>query len=65
MFTKADYEGYFSVIQKSEKQMCDDLSEMIDNISDFEILKELIQIREDEVRHTTLVDNLFNLLGQA
>ncbi len=65
MFTKADYEGYFLVIQKSEKKMCDDLSEMIDSLSDFEMLKELIMIREDEVRHGILVDNLFKLLEPA
>ena len=62
MFIKTDYENYFSVIQESEKQMLDNLTMIIDKISDMEVLKELIKIREDEARHAILADKLFELI---
>lgn len=61
MFTKVDYETYFSAIQKADKKMLETLSEVIDEVSDTYVLKVLISIREDEKRHVILNDELFSL----
>ena len=61
MFTKVDYETYFSAIQKADKKMLETLSEVIDEVSDTNVLKVLISIREDEKRHVILNDELFSL----
>jgi len=64
MFTKVDYETYFSAIQKADKKMVETLSGIIDEVSDAEVLKVLIQIREDEKRHVILNEELFSLLQE-
>ncbi len=62
MFTKVDYETYFSAIQKVEKKMLEDISEIIGEVSDATVLKVLTHVREDEKRHVILSDELFSLL---
>jgi hypothetical protein len=62
MFTKVDYERYFSAIQKADKKMLENVSKIIDEVSDTDILKVLIHIREDEKRHVVLSEDLFSLL---
>ncbi|MCK4887202.1 MAG: hypothetical protein KAS96_07415 [Planctomycetes bacterium] len=64
MFTKADYERYFSAIQKAEKKMLENVSLIIDEVSDANVLKVLIHIREDEKRHVILNEELFSLLQE-
>ncbi len=64
MFTKVDYETYFSAIQKADKKMVETLSGIIDEISDATVLKVLIHIREDEKRHVILDEELFSLLQE-
>ena len=64
MFTKVDYERYFSAIQQAEKKMVETLPEIIDEVSDAHVLKVLTHIMEDEKRHVILNEELFSLLQE-
>jgi len=64
MFTKVDYERYFSAIQKADKKMVETLTEIIDEVSDADVLTVLTHIREDEKRHVILNEELFSLLQE-
>jgi hypothetical protein len=64
MFTKVDYERYFSAIQKADKKMVETLSGIIDEVSDAHVLKVLTYVREDEKKHVILNEELFSLLQE-
>ena len=65
MFTKIDYENYFKAIQQLEEKMLHRVEEIISKISDAELLKILNRIREDEIAHLQLVDELFAELAST
>ena len=65
MFTEIDYENYFNAIQQLEEKMLHCVEKIISNISNAELLKILNRIREDEIAHLQLVDELFALLASA
>ena len=64
MFTKVDYETYFSAIQNVDKKMLENVSKLIDEVSDAGTLRILNHVREDEKRHMVLCDELFSLLQE-
>ncbi len=65
MFTKIDYENYFKAIRQLEEKMLHCVEEIISKISDAKLLKILNRIREDEINHLHLVDELFAELASA
>lgn len=65
MFTEIDYDNYFNAIQQIEEKMLQDVEKIISQISDAELLKILNGIREDEIVHLHLVDELFVLLASS
>ena len=65
MFTEIDYENYFNAIQKLEEKMLHCVADIISKISDVELLKILNRIREDEIAHLHLVDELFAELAST
>ncbi|MBW8001877.1 MAG: hypothetical protein FVQ80_07615 [Planctomycetes bacterium] len=65
MFTEIDYENYFNAIQQIEEKMLHDVEKIISQTSDAELLEILNGIREDEIVHLHLVDELFALLASS
>ena len=62
MFTKKDYQEYFEAIRKIEEKMvgfCDKFCQMI---NDDTIQRSFCEIREEELMHQRLAEQLFKLL---
>ncbi|MDD5255688.1 MAG: hypothetical protein PHR11_06535 [Candidatus Omnitrophica bacterium] len=62
MFTKEDYQDYFTLIQSAETKMAAYLSGFIDLVEDRELKDALQRVLSDENRHIILSRELLRLL---
>jgi len=62
MFTKEDYQSYFSIIDAKEREMAGFLSQILPEIKDARVRKVLEAILEDEDRHCELAKQLLSCL---
>ena len=58
MFTETDYKQYFMAIQQAEQKMLSNVSKMISEISDTEMLDVLRNIKRNEISHLELTKEL-------
>lgn len=65
MFTEQDYRGYFTDLQKAERNMICCLDKILPEVSDADVLKVLSIIRRDEFRHLEMEKGLFAILDKA
>lgn len=64
MFTEKDYRDYFTTIQETEKKMLSGVDKIISAISDSAIQRVLIDIRNVELKHLQLEDELFSIIEE-
>lgn len=62
MFTKHDYKQYFSAIQNADRNMVKHLNNVLSKVSEPQIIQKLTHIRDQEMYHLQLSDELFSLL---
>ncbi|MDD3295829.1 MAG: hypothetical protein PHU64_00530 [Candidatus Omnitrophica bacterium] len=62
MFTKEDYQSYFSIIDAKEREMVRFLSQALPRINDARVRKVLEAILKDENRHCKLAKQLSSCL---
>lgn len=65
MFTESDYIQYFAALQRADQNMVDYLDRILQRLNegeDGEITLTLKDIREDEISHLKLEQELFSLL---
>lgn len=62
MFTKEDYQEYFSQIQKKENQMVEFVKNHLRDIKNDDIATGLKEILKDEIRHSEIAKELFEFL---
>jgi hypothetical protein len=65
MFTETDYRMYFTAIRDADRKMAERLNRMIPNISEPEIVNELTHIRNQELSHLKLEEELFAILDKV
>lgn len=64
MFTDADYRDYFTAILNADKKMASSLNNIISQLSDRETITVLDGIRQDEINHIKLGQNMLDILGE-
>lgn len=62
MFTKNDYKQYFKAIQNADKNMVMHLNSILSMLSDTHTIQKLTHIRDQELHHLELSEELFRLV---
>ncbi|MBN1457054.1 MAG: hypothetical protein JW912_04295 [Sedimentisphaerales bacterium] len=62
MLTEIDYNMYFNALQNTEKEMIRQLDRLLLLVSDPDTAEVLKEIRNDELKHSGLVQELFKVL---
>ena len=63
MFTKEDYQEYFTLVEQTEVKMAAFLARFITLVEDRELQEVLQRVLSDEDRHVLLSRELLRLLG--
>jgi len=62
MFTNNDYKQYFAAIQNADRNMVKHLNKILSQISEPQIVQKLTHIRDQEMHHLELSEELFSML---
>ncbi|MFA5238426.1 MAG: hypothetical protein WC476_01785 [Phycisphaerae bacterium] len=62
MFTETDYREYFTALKEADEQMRACLEGLLSEVTDTDVREVLSAIKDDEVYHLKLEDELFRIL---